>query len=47
MFLTPAHNDLGARPQGAIYRVNPVKPSVLFRVFVNLGIFILKGLFFF
>lgn len=45
MFLTAAHLDLGARPEGAIYGVNPVKPSVRFTVIVNSGIFIVKGLF--
>lgn len=44
MFLTAAH-DLGARPEGALYRVNSVKPSVMVRVTMSLHIFIFKGLF--
>lgn len=44
MFVAAAHDDLGTGPGGAIYRVNLVKPSALFWVKANLGIFILKGL---
>lgn len=44
MFVAAAHDDLGAGPGGAIYRVNLVKLSALFWVKANLGIFILKGL---
>lgn len=44
MFVAAAHDDLGAGPEGAVSRVNLVKPSALSRVKANLDIFILKGL---